>query len=238
VQIAALLDSPPDSHSPLDGTTLFHQTVSRLVVMGGWYPASSHGRPSFNFFGSGAPELAARVVNNWPRCGSGHEKQGAAAAQLVFLGDEVGEAVRTGAKLMREGPEDDPVRAAYVAYLGGCSCTRGGDGTGGGGRESWDPLTVLYAITSEDSGDPTADGYQEPFLFEKGAAHGYNVIDARDGSNAWVSDDAVTNQAFVRMRVDNVTVAAVLDRRMLAGAWSVSAVAAQAENRGGGRDEL
>lgn len=191
--------------------------------MGGWYPASRPSRPSFNFFGSGAPQRAARVVNTWPTRrsdGIANESGIGTSAELVFLGDEVGEAVKTGAKLMRDGPPGDPVRAAYEAYLGGCSCSRDGSGGGRGGRESWDPLTVLYVLTADDSEDEGAR------LFEQGAAYGYNVVDARDGSNAWVWDEDVTNQSFLRLRVDNETAAAAIDRRMLDGAWRAHEVAA------------
>ena len=184
--------------------------------MGGWYPPADP-RPSFNFFGSGAPEVAAHVVNTWPRAKG--------STRLVFLGDEVGEQVKTGVRLMRSGPPGDPVRAAYEAYLGGCGCVNDGAGArdSGGGRESWDPLTVLYAMEVVEEGAGVGGS-----LFEMGNAYGYNVVDAVNGSNRWIWDESVTNQFFLRLQVANETAAAAVERRMLDGAWRCAAARAKA----------
>lgn len=116
---------------------------------------------------------------------------------MVFAGQEVGKHVKSGGRLMFEGPKMDPVRMAYIYY----SYYIPGP--------SWDPLTVLYAM----------DGLGR--LFDFGNDYGYNHIEA-DGTNRWVWDQQVRNQFFLRLKVDNETAAAELDRLFLRGALSVS----------------
>lgn len=118
---------------------------------------------------------------------------------IIFSGGELGGSVMSGTRLMQEGPETDPVRQAYLWY------------TYGAPRPSWDPLTVLFAM---GDGDGLGD------LFEYGNEFGYNHVFA-NGSDAWVYDEAVTDQRFLRLRVSNETAAAELDRLFLVGANSV-----------------
>lgn len=116
---------------------------------------------------------------------------------MVFSGTELGRSVSTGGPLMAKGPPNDPVRAAYIYYTYHTS------------RFSWDPLTVLYAING--LGD----------FFDYGNDHGYNLVHP-NGSNTWIMDESVTNQHYLKLKVNNETVAAELDRLFLEGAWSVS----------------
>ncbi|KAK3334063.1 inosine/uridine-preferring nucleoside hydrolase [Cercophora scortea] len=116
---------------------------------------------------------------------------------IVFSGFELGVDVLSGGKLMAEGPANDPLRAAYFYYSYNTT------------RSSFDPLTMLYAM--EGLGD----------LFEYGNEIGYNHV-AEDGSNAWVYDDRVTNQHWLKLKVTNETASAELDRRFLEGAWSAA----------------
>jgi len=117
--------------------------------------------------------------------------------RIIFSGDDVGKDVISGLRLMSEGPKTDPVRMAYIYYSYFT------------GRSSWDPLAVLYA----------ADGLGG--LFEYGNEYGYNHIQA-NGTNQWVWDESVRNQFFLRLRVNNQTAAAELDRLYLRGALSVA----------------
>lgn len=116
---------------------------------------------------------------------------------IVYLGYEEGVNVVTGKLLMNEGPASDPVRMAYIYY------------TFFAGRSSWDPLTVLYAM--HGLGD----------LFELGNEYGYNFIEP-NGTNRWVWDESRTNQHFLRLKVDNVTAAANLDKLYYEGALSAT----------------
>ncbi|RFU30333.1 hypothetical protein B7463_g6011, partial [Scytalidium lignicola] len=177
--LSALLNSTSDQYSTMSGPELIKAKVSELVIMGGGYP-SGH---EYNFWGDN-PLNTAHVVNNW---------QG----RITYLGSEVGENVMSGANLTIEGPENDPVKAAYRWYTGYNIS-----------RESWDPLTVLYACNG--LGD----------LFEYANEFGYNHV-FPNGSNIWIDDESKTDQRLLRLRVDNVTAARELDRLYLEGARSV-----------------
>ncbi|KAI1110277.1 inosine/uridine-preferring nucleoside hydrolase [Nemania sp. NC0429] len=177
--LSALLNSTADSYSDLPGRELVARKVSELVVMGGEYPSGRE----FNFWGSNA-SLTTHVVNTWE-------------SRVVFAGIDVGEHVKSGGRLMAEGPDEDPVRKAYIYYSYYAP------------RPSWDPLAVLYAI--HGLGD----------LFEFGNEYGYNHVEA-DGFNRWIWDPKVRNQFFLRLAVDNETAAAELDRLFLEGASSAA----------------
>ncbi|KLU87107.1 hypothetical protein MAPG_06112 [Magnaporthiopsis poae ATCC 64411] len=77
---------------------------------------------------------------------------------------------------------------------------------------SWDPLTVLYAISG--LGD----------TFEYGAETGFNRVNATDGSNQWVADPSVTTQRWLKLKVSNATAAETLDRLYLDAAerWAAT----------------
>ncbi|KAK4235770.1 hypothetical protein C8A03DRAFT_36357 [Achaetomium macrosporum] len=137
----------------LNSTANIYSNFTGLVVMGGGYPS---GR-SWNFWGSNASPTA-HAINSWE-------------GRVVFLGDDVGKDVLCGAPLMSQGPEDDPVRMAYIYY------------SYYNPRPSWDPLTVLYAI------------YGLGGLFEFGSEYGCNHVE-RDGTNRWVWDEEVRNPTF------------------------------------------
>ncbi|CAN9451577.1 unnamed protein product [Alternaria alternata] len=169
--LSGLLNSTGDAYSPLSGPELIVKKVRKLAVMGGGYP-SGH---EYNFWGDN-PLTTAHVVNNWPR-----------TVPVTFLGTEVGDNVLSGAKLTTEGTKGDLVTAAYGWYVGYNTT-----------RMSWDPLTVMYAVTGLGS------------LFEYGNTAGYNHV-FPNGSNVWVVDEGVTNQHYLQLAIDNVTVANKLD---------------------------
>lgn len=112
---------------------------------------------------------------------------------VTFLGTEVGDTVLSGAKLTTEGPEGDVVKAAYGWYVGYNTT-----------RMSWDPLTVGYAVMGLGS------------WFSYGNMAGYNHVFA-NGSNVWVADEEITNQHYLQLAMNNVTVANELDGLYLEG---------------------
>lgn len=116
---------------------------------------------------------------------------------IVFSGVELGGNVSTGGDLMARGPPRDPVRAAYTYYTYNTS------------RFSWDPLTMVYAI----------DGLG--MLFEFGNDVGYNFVHA-NGSNVWVVDEGISNQHWLKLKVDNVTAARSLDQLIFDASWYVA----------------
>jgi hypothetical protein len=148
--------------------------------MGGEYPAGRE----YNFWGDN-PTATAHVVDNWP-------------GRITYSGFELGQDITSGASLTVEGPENDPVRAAYRWYVGYNSS-----------RPSWDPLTVLYACRG--LGD----------MFEYGNESGYNHVFS-DGSNTWVYDQTRTNQHWLRLKIHKETAGRELDRLYLQGARSFS----------------
>jgi hypothetical protein len=98
--IDALLNSPSDGISPLDGAQLVAQKVSMLVMMGGGYP-SRDGENNFE----GDAGAARDVADNWP-------------TKIVYSGYEVGSNVFTGETVSSVHPSSSPVRAALEAFAG------------------------------------------------------------------------------------------------------------------------
>ncbi|HZG54917.1 PA14 domain-containing protein [Paenibacillus sp.] len=121
-QLSALLNSGPDTISPLTGAQLVAQKVKELVVMGGTYP---NGADYFNFYYD--KTSAKNVIDNWP-------------GRIVFSGE--GANVGTGWQL-DHSPDTSPVKKAFRDFLG-CdaspSCT----------RPSWDEVAVYAAVRKND----------------------------------------------------------------------------------------
>src|SRR5438552_2213569 len=106
--------------SPWTGEELVRRKVRLWVCMGGKFPDGrfADGNGEYNLRVDSAASL--RVLNDWP-------------TPVVFSGFEIGARVLTGRRL-REAPEANPVRAAYLLF------------NGLEGRESWDQTAVLCAV--------------------------------------------------------------------------------------------
>ena len=119
--LAALLRSPPDQHSALDGRQLIAKKVRRLAVMGGKYPSS---------IGQGCECNFCAAYNG------GHDHQVASAASayvaaqmppevpVLYSGFNVGIQVQTGGVLSSCTPPTNPCRAAFIDYEGGTNRSR------------------------------------------------------------------------------------------------------------------
>jgi inosine-uridine nucleoside N-ribohydrolase len=120
--LAELLRSLPDAHSPLHGIELIEQKVAELVVMGGKYPSGWE----YNF----ASNVSATriVLTEWP-----------ASVPMTFSGSELGSRIFSGQRLPELAGRESPVLAAYQWYGDRCNTT----------RASYDPVTVLYAAGVE-----------------------------------------------------------------------------------------
>ena len=122
--LADLLDSGSDAHSPLSGEALAAKKVKQVVVMGGSYPDDGKWH-DFNL--RGGPEddgqAAQKVVETWP-------------TPIVFVGNEITGDVYTGSGLKDTLPEN-PVAHIYDLYPGT---------NNRGERQSWDLAAVLYAV--------------------------------------------------------------------------------------------
>lgn len=142
-----LLLSPADGISPLTGAELIAAKVSRIVIMGGRYNGNEQSTAEFNF--STDKARIAALVAGWPT-----------SIPMCFIGFENGDVIISGATLDNNTPADNPARIAY-AQAGFPN-----------GRESWDPLAVLYAIRGKGS-----------VLFRE--VPGTNVVAAATGINTW-----------------------------------------------------
>lgn len=162
-----LLMSPPDSHSPLNGCDLVEKKVRQLVVMGGCFPRAGAKGPSigseWNF--EMDPAAAQYVMANWP--GS------------IMLSDfYIGWPVMTGARLLSETPEDNPVRMAYQLY------------TEDGNRMSWDLTAVLYGVRGlGEYWNAVTGGYVE--VDDKGRSHWQ---DSPDGKHGYLTEKMDTDR--------------------------------------------
>lgn len=116
-----LLNSEADDISPLSGTELVKQSVREVIVMGGNFENLSHGEYNIACDVPSAKLMTEKCV-----------------APITYCGFEAGEHVMTGATL-ESCPADYPVRMAYMNYLGG-----------GFVRNSWDLVTVYYAVCPTD----------------------------------------------------------------------------------------
>lgn len=119
--LANLLESAPDSLSPLDGTSLVKRKVKLLVSMAGAFP---HGR-EFNIYNDA--ESSRRALENWP-------------TPILFSGFEIGAHIKTGLPLIHDtNLKNDPTKDVFAHNI-----PRSREDSAG--RMSWDETTVLVAI--------------------------------------------------------------------------------------------
>jgi hypothetical protein len=126
VNLRDLLQSKPDSASPLTGPDLIRRKVKQLVVVGGRFKQSDilqQKYPEYNFGGAdpkAAPDTRY-VVENWP-------------TTILFAGLEIGQGVCTGPSLAAT-PPTNPVRRIYELF-----------GSLKNPRSSWCQIAVLAAV--------------------------------------------------------------------------------------------
>jgi hypothetical protein len=95
LNIKRLLESEADTISPMSGSELIHQKVSRVVIMGGQFPS---GQNEWNFNGN-MPGVTKSVIN-------------ALTLPITFSGYELGAAIKAGEELNSL----DKTRPLYVGY--------------------------------------------------------------------------------------------------------------------------
>jgi Inosine-uridine preferring nucleoside hydrolase len=96
--VAALLTSPPDEHSDLNGKALVEKKVRAWVPMAGTFPSGHEFNTDIN------PAVSHAVLEGWP-------------TPIVFSGFEIGQSIGTGPGL-RATPTSNPVRRAYELFNG------------------------------------------------------------------------------------------------------------------------
>jgi inosine-uridine nucleoside N-ribohydrolase len=124
VNLADLLASGPDGHSSMPGIELVRTKVRRLVAMGGRFALNDRGEEEAEWNIVQDIGAAQEVMRSWP-------------TPVVLSPSEAGGLVMTGKGLMARCGEDNPVKKAYDIY------------TEGHGRNSWDLVTVYFAVCGE-----------------------------------------------------------------------------------------
>ena len=122
--IAALLNSKGDEISPLDGVSLVREKCAKVVVMAGDFAPGEDDR--------NIPEWNAKL--DIPATQTLAEQ---CPVPLVFLPFETGLDMLTGGPMMDKFGEGTPLSYSYTLY---------GNTREIGGRHSWDPATLLYAV--------------------------------------------------------------------------------------------
>lgn len=125
-----LLLSGPDVISPLDGTTLFNQTVEKVVMMGGDF----------------SPKSVVFMLADQPMVAEWNILQDVPAAQYVikqiqvpilFVPYSVG-LIKTGNTMFQKTEYESPIKLSYMVH-------------NNGPRQSWDPIAVYVAIRTPES---------------------------------------------------------------------------------------
>ncbi len=119
-----LLNSNPDSISPLSGKDLVIKKVKLLVSMAGGFPQGKE----FNIL---MDSSASRFVyDNWP-------------GKIIFTGFEIGSKIHTGLKLINSDIENSPVKDVFRISIPMAAEDKEG-------RMSWDETAVLIGVYGTD----------------------------------------------------------------------------------------
>ena len=146
--LSNLLKSQSDSISELTGVDLVQKKVSKLVTMGGQFPEKGR---SFNIFMDSA--ASEYVFRNWP-------------GEIIFTGNHIGEAIKTGLHLINSEIRNSPVKDAYRISMMLSEWDKEG-------RPSWDQTAVLIGVYGTEGFFDTVRG---------------KITVYPDGSNSWEND--------------------------------------------------
>jgi inosine-uridine nucleoside N-ribohydrolase len=172
--MADLLDSKPDPYSPLTGRELVETKVKEVVCMGGRWPNSPKKEGEYNFHMDGP--AAHKVISDWP-------------GKIMFTG--LGRDVMTGARLVAQGPKDNPVPAFYRNFFAGHRVSE---------RSSWDLIAVLYAVRG------LSDYFAEVTAGKS--------VSQEDGSNQWIPGPPA-NHAYLAHKMPQAELAGVIEDLLL-----------------------
>ena len=169
--LAHLLDSPPDRHSPLDGRELVARKVGLLSMMGGHFGTSRpEGFREYNI----RTDLGAsrRVLSRWP-------------TPIVMSGYEIGESIQYPVESIQKDfdyREFHPLKEGYELY-----------GRMPYDRSTWDLTSVLYAVRP----DRGYFGLSETGEFRIGDQR---TVELRPGGQRGDRYLTVTVQQIIRVR--------------------------------------
>jgi inosine-uridine nucleoside N-ribohydrolase len=122
--LAALLDTPPDEHSALDGRRLVAAKVKLVSAMAGAFPPDGR-QPAPEYNVRIDPTAARKLCSEWP-------------TPIVFSGYEIGDAIRYPAVSIENDfgyAQHHPLQEAYQRYKSTPH-----------ERPCWDLTSVLYAV--------------------------------------------------------------------------------------------
>ena len=154
--LAQLLDSGPDSHSPLAGVELVRTRVARLVTMAeSFYP---EGADCFNW--AMDRPAAERVVNHWP---------------TPLTVSHWGRQVLTASRFLAAAPQSHPVARAFRIWFRDSEPN----------RPSWDQLAALCAVRGGAGLFAEHPGCSLRFDAATGA-HRYGPPDAGQPERTWL----------------------------------------------------
>ncbi len=139
-----LLESGPDSFSPMNGRDLVKKKVKQWVAMAGIFPDGKE----FNIEKDAASSQIA--IDGWP-------------TPVLFSGFEIGKEVKTGLRLIREGHPDSPVREVFAI-----SIPKSKDDANG--RMSWDQTALLVAVRGTS---PYYDTQKGRFITKSDGTNGW-----------------------------------------------------------------
>ncbi len=122
---ARLLLSPPDDLSPLSGQELVLEKAEEAVVMGGSF--------DLDYWRTQPVELCETEYNIRMDIAGAQDFVRLCPVPVVFTDYYLGEPIRTGGRLVKQGDMQNPLTFAYTVYCGGA-------------RQSWDLTAVLYAV--------------------------------------------------------------------------------------------
>ena len=181
VNLKDLLFSASDKYSDMAGADLIRHKVKKLAVMGGKYPQGLE----YNFSFGGVGKCTHEVLEQWPD-----------QVPIVFSGYEIGGRVISGKSYKQKLPQG-PLRTALEHQYNALAR----------GRESWDELTVLYAVRGL-----SYQGVEYWKLHSGGSVS----IDAKTGSDVW-KDAPNKNQSYLVESLPPDRLAQVLEELVLTG---------------------
>lgn len=183
LNIKKLIESEPDSISPLSGKELLHRKVKEMVVMGGQYPEGS--TQEWNFWGD-MPGVTQFVFDH-------------IELPVVFLGYEVGDAIKSGAVFN----DIDPVSPLYIGFKHFSE------------HAPWIKENYRGRILPNSTFDQTAVLYAVRGGLGRWwkKVEGYNQID-EEGNNHWV-EAPNTNQSYLQLTEKPETIARFIESLML-----------------------
>lgn len=191
--IARLLMSQPDQHSPLNGVELVRKTVQELVIMGGSFlPPDHHLYNSKEYNIACDIPSAQTVVRLCP-------------VPIVFSGSEIGHQLITGHQLFVSNEIHNPIWYSYYVHtlygfrMEGHCAAHPTDFA----RPSWDQSCVLYA----------AQGLNPHFTI---SCNG--VVDIDDNGATWFRADPAGQHRYLSSLPDPEKTRTLIDNLMVSTA--------------------